>query len=98
MQSFCSGSMASNEDILKVLKSLARMKGRILPLSLVYKVLVKEGLYNSAENISKALRRLEIAGKIKQATFGLSIELLDIDTEEKEPQHRIEYVQSTLSL
>ena len=86
----------ANEEILKVLKSLARTKGKILPLSLVYRELVKEGLYSSVENISKALKRLEITGSIKQVAFGLSIELLDIESDEVEAENKIGYVQTTL--
>ena len=87
--------MASNEEILEVLKPLVRIKGRVLPLSLVYRTLIKEGLYSSAKRIAKALKRLEISGKIKPVAFGMSIELMDADIEVTTAKHAVEYVQST---
>jgi len=88
--------MAGNEEVLQRLRSLARIKGRVLPLNLVYRTLIKEGLYSSTANISKALKRLEISGKIKPVAFGMSIELLDVDRDEVQTQSKVEYVQSTL--
>ena len=87
--------MATNEDVLNSIKSLAKAKGRILPLSLVYRTLTKEGVYTSVGLIAKTLKNLEVAGKIKSIAFGMSIELLDMD-EEIQIQRKIEYVQSTL--
>lgn len=93
--------MTPNEQILDILKNLARDNGSsVLSLNLVYNMLIESGLYSSTENISKALKRLQASGKIKSASFGVSIEILGIEELPKKPRSRVqttkEYVQKTL--
>ena len=67
--------MNKDHEILEVIKELAKTRGNRLSLSLVYRNILKEGIYTSNKSIQNALRRLETRGNIK-ATELNSIELL----------------------
>jgi Fe2+ or Zn2+ uptake regulation protein len=70
-------NMSKDDEILEVLKELAKSKGKMISLLLIYNTVVKKGVYTSKSSIHSALKRLEIRGKIKATNLG-SIELLEV--------------------
>ena len=69
--------MGKDEQIFDVIKNLAQTRGKMIPLLLVYRSVIKRGIYTSKGNIRNALKRLEICGKIKAADLD-SIELVEV--------------------
>jgi len=71
------GMMGKDEQIFDVIKNLAQTRGNIIPLLLIYRSIIKRGIYTSKGNIHNALKRLEICGKIRAAALD-SIELIEV--------------------
>ena len=67
--------MNRDEEILEVIRELAKAKGKTMSLTSVYRNVVAEGIYTNNFSIRNALKRLETRGKIK-ATGMDKIELL----------------------
>lgn len=87
--------MAKIDEVLRILHSLRKDNGKVISLSAVYKIIIREGIYNSYKAISDSLKRLESIGKIKLVNFGNNIELLDEELSER-MNAKIEFVQSSL--
>jgi len=68
--------MSKDEEILEVIKELAKNKGKIISLGLIYRNVMAKGIYTFKPNIKNALKRLETRREIK-ATGMDSIELLE---------------------
>jgi hypothetical protein len=68
--------MSKDEEILEVIKELAKNRGKIISLSLIYRNVMAKGIYTFKANIKNALKRLETRREIK-ATGMDSIELLE---------------------
>lgn len=68
--------MSKDNEILEVIKELAKVRGRKIPLPLLYRNVIKKEIYVSNKAIKNSLKRLEICGKIKTTELN-SIELMD---------------------
>ena len=67
--------MSKDDEVLEVIKELAKSKGNRLSVTSIYSAVVQKGIYTSEKFIRHALKRLEIRGKIK--TGGMNqLELL----------------------
>lgn len=75
--------MDKDQEIIKIIRDLARTGGRIISVTTVYKNITAKGIYTSNTGIKNALRRLETRGIIK-STMMDKIELLDRSNEEEE--------------
>ena len=67
--------MSKDDEVLQIIRELAKGKGNKLSVPSVYRAVVQKGIYTSEKHIKYALKRLEIRGKIK--TGGMNqLELL----------------------
>lgn len=67
--------MGKDNEILEVIRELAKTEGSRISLPLLYRNVVKKGIYTSNRAIQNSLKRLEICGKIKAVKLN-SIELI----------------------
>lgn len=68
--------MTKDQEILEVIRELAKTGGSRITLPLLYRNVVKKGIYTSSKAIQYSLKRLEICGKIKTTELN-SIELVE---------------------
>jgi len=68
--------MSKDTEILEVIKELAKTQGNRITLPLLYRSVVKKGIYTSSKAIQSMLKKLEICGKIKTNDLN-SIELVE---------------------
>jgi len=68
--------MTKDQEILEVIKELAKTEGNRITLPLLYRSVVKKGIYTSSKAIQNTLKKLEICGKIKTNELN-SIELVE---------------------
>ena len=67
--------MDKDQEIIEVIRELAKTKGKIISVTTVYKNITAKGIYTSNTGVKNALRRLETRGIIKATTMD-KIELL----------------------
>lgn len=85
--------MTKSDEVLQILRNLARKNGNVIPLDQIHKILIKEGVFQSKKSVANCLRRLELVRKIKPINFGVSVELL-----EQEQSKNIEYAHSLFNV
>lgn len=68
--------MSKDNEILEVIRELAKAQGNKISLPLLYRSVVKKGIYTSNKAIQGMLKKLEICGKIKTNELN-SIELVE---------------------
>lgn len=84
--------MTKSDEVLQILRNLAKDNGKIISLEQIHKVLIKEGVFQSKKSVANCLRRLEMVRKIKPINFGVSVELL-----EQEKSENIEPIQNSFN-
>ncbi len=75
--------MAKSDEVLQILRNMARQNGKVLSLSQIHRTLIKEGILSSQNAVASVLRSLESIRKIRTVNFGVSVELLDNVTDEE---------------
>lgn len=68
--------MSRDEEVLEVIKELAKTKGKALSLTSVYRNVAASGIYTNDLSIRNSLKRLETRGKIKASGMD-TIDLLE---------------------
>jgi len=77
--------MGKSDEVLEILRSMARTNGKVLSISQIHRTLIKEGVLSSQKAVAGVLRSLEMVRKIRTVDFGVSVELLDNFSEKEKP-------------
>lgn len=74
--------MTKSDEVLQILRNLAKKNGNVISLNQIHKILIKEGVFQSKKSVANCLRKLELVRKIKPINFGVSVELLEQEQNE----------------